>query len=304
MATVDQLVENIQEVIQDPTYDEDYIVDRMNRVYANIAGGIKLPEKAWGSQVSPPLPDLLVIDNTLWSSPSLAYITMPATFQRRVDFLALVSTKQRIEILNTFVALRKRYPMLDATSQIQVAAVSGRRLHYQGKPSYTVTTSSTIGFTAATRTITDTGLGLDVSPNMVINISGSVANDGDKTVVSVAANHGSCVVSEILVQGAVGPSIVVTKGVNLSTHYYKYPETLALGGPGPLALSEHQHDDLIVNGVATYIYNLIEDGVEDPKTNTKKYGELFIEAVESMSMAIPAEGESMFIWPDEGQSAY
>lgn len=303
MATVDEIVELITETIQDPSFTEDYIIARMNDVYLSVAGGVKLPEPKWGTQTSPPLPDLLVIDDTVWSSPTYPYITLPTNYQRKVEFVALYSTQQRIEILNTFVELRKRYPLLNFNTQIQVISVNGRKMYYQGKPSYTVTSGTTFTFAATGKTITDTAKGLNVEAGMIIGISGTTSNNGDKTVVSVATDKGSCVVSETLVNETPATTVTITKGEKLVTHYYEYPETLKSGGAGPAAIPAHLQDNLLVNGVAAYIYNLIEDGVEDPKTNTKKYQELFIESVEELSLTIPAEAESYFLWPDEGRRA-
>ena len=305
MATVDELTELIQEVIQDESYTEDYIVARQNDIYLQVAGGQKLPEQKWGMQISPPLPDLLVIDDTVWSSPSLPYITLPTNFQRKVEFAALKSTRQRIEILNTFVELRKRYPLLDFTDQIQVISVNGRIMYYQGKPSYTATTSAGITFTATGKTITDANKGFTkLKANMVINISGSASNDGDKKVVTVATDGSYCTVSDTLIlESSPAPAVKVTYGEQLITHYYGYPETLKSGGVGPLAIPVHFHDNIIVNGVAAYIYNLIEDGIEDAKINTKKYTDLFTQSLEELSYSIPAEAESFYTWPDEGRRA-
>lgn len=74
-----------------------------------------------------------------------------------------------------------------------------------------IQTSTTISFTAATKTIADSGNGFvtsDFWPGSSITVSGSVANNSTFTIVSVAA--GAIVVAETVVDGVAGPSVTLT----------------------------------------------------------------------------------------------
>lgn len=71
-------------------------------------------------------------------------------------------------------------------------------------------TSTTISFTASTKTIADSGSGFVTSgfrPGDSIVVTGSVANNSTFTIVSVSA--GAIVVAEVVVDGVAGPSVTL-----------------------------------------------------------------------------------------------
>lgn len=57
----------------------------------------------------------------------------------------------------------------------------------------------------------------------------------------------------------------------LTVHYYSNPETLSAEDDEPTEIPLTLHRKLIVGYVCREIFNRIEDGIEDPKTNTVFY---------------------------------
>lgn len=72
----------------------------------------------------------------------------------------------------------------------------------------------------------------------------------------------------------------------LTVHYYKTPTTLTETTDEPTEIPTHLHRKLIVGYVCKEIYDLIEDGIEDPKTNTKHYDAIYQKGLLELEMAI------------------
>lgn len=129
------LIAEIQGVIQDDAYLEPTIIDKINQAVTSIAGGILMPDKS----ISPPLPDLADYD-TVTTSLTLAYVSLPSDYQRNV-FLVCDSSGNEIYpcsggdyyAYNLFLKGLVDKRMTEAGSVYRVA-VKGTKLYYQGIP--------------------------------------------------------------------------------------------------------------------------------------------------------------------------
>lgn len=87
---------------------------------------------------------------------------------------------------------------------------------------------------------------------------------------------------------------VARRGVNLyytnredktlTLRYFSKPTKLVRSKDIPVILPEHLHEPILVNYAASKIFSLIEDGVEDPKTNTKVYYSLYLGGIADLPM--------------------
>jgi hypothetical protein len=298
MPNVEELLIYLTDIIQDPSYDEDMKIKYLNKNLRKITSGIKIPDER-EVIISPAFPDLFYINESVWTSPTLAYINLPTNYQRDVTFVANNSNGMEVELYNSFVQMTKNYPRLNSAVALCCCSVLGRKLYYQGIVSKTVTSAATISFVASTKTIADSAKGLAVSAGMIINVDGSTSNDGNKTVVSVAADYSSCVVSEALVNESLGEDVIITKGEQLTVHYFRYPTLITGTSQTPDGIPDELQVDILVNITAADIYNLIEDGIEGLKVNTKKCSDLGYAALKDYTLSTPAEGRSLHLWPVE-----
>ena len=134
MATLATLTAAISTIIQDSSITD--ITDRINDCVQMISAGVRLPD----GRVSPPLPELFQTD-TITTDVSLAYVSLPATYQRNVFFVADASGDKinppKGGDLYSFMLFLKQIYKKDLTEAGSVYAVSikGNRLYYQGIPS-------------------------------------------------------------------------------------------------------------------------------------------------------------------------
>ena len=70
----------------------------------------------------------------------------------------------------------------------------------------------------------------------------------------------------------------------LTIRFFETPQPLVNGSDVPDFLPEHLQEPILVNYAASRIFNLIEDGIEDAKTNTKIYNSLLGGAVSDLGM--------------------
>lgn len=92
------------------------------------------------------------------------------------------------------------------------------------------------------------------------------------------------VIFDVAVQGNTRLHYVNSEDKTLNIRFFEKPTLLAHPGDAPTCLPEHLHEPLLVNFAAREIFNLIEDGVEDPKTNTKIYASLFSSYLQDLGM--------------------
>jgi len=129
MPTLAELRVYVKDIISDPIFGSSVINDRLNRAVTKIAGGVLSP---LGEYLIPPLPDLFTID-TVETSTSAAYISMPATFQRSLQF-ASNSSGQEIEIYNSMIEFAEDYPLMDGSGSVKAVIEQGGNLYYQDIP--------------------------------------------------------------------------------------------------------------------------------------------------------------------------
>lgn len=134
-APLSTLLAEIQGVIQDDYYDETKMIDKINACVNSIAGGFLMPDRS----ISPPLPDLIAY-NTVTTSLTLPYVSLPSDYQRNVFN---VCDSQGLQIAppeggdysayNLFV--KQSFDMrLTESGSVYRVAVKGARLYYQGIP--------------------------------------------------------------------------------------------------------------------------------------------------------------------------
>jgi hypothetical protein len=136
------LITEIQGVVEDDAYLDTAIINKINQAVTSIAGGIYMPDKS----ISPPLPDLIDY-TTVTTSLTLAYVSLPSDYQRKV-FLINDNSGNKINppsggdysAYNLFLKSLTDKRMAEVGSVYRVA-VKGTRLYYQGIPA----ASETIG---------------------------------------------------------------------------------------------------------------------------------------------------------------
>lgn len=88
---------------------------------------------------------------------------------------------------------------------------------------------------------------------------------------------------------------IPTAAETLTIHYYKKPDTLAASTNEPDCIPVHLHRKLIVGYVCKEIFNEIEDGIEDPKTNTRHYETIYQTGLMELELAIDADDDPDYI---------
>ncbi len=82
----------------------------------------------------------------------------------------------------------------------------------------------------------------------------------------------------------------------LTRNYYRKPVAMVEDTDEPDGIPESLHASLLVNHAAWKIYDEIEDGIEDPKTNTNHYLGLYMSAVvNELVEGIMLDGEPVYV---------
>jgi hypothetical protein len=141
MTTLSDLVTAIDNVIQDDAYLTK-IPSLINQAMKEIAGGVRMSS----GQISPSLPDLYSYD-TVTTSTTLPYVSLPATFQRNVfkvydssGYVILPPTGGNYYAFALFMRQISDLRLTESGSIYRVA-VKGSKIFYQGIP----TAATTIG---------------------------------------------------------------------------------------------------------------------------------------------------------------
>jgi len=117
------LIQRVRHIIDDPSYTNDDIGERLNEGMLEIAGEHLLPQLRTSSTVS--------------TSTTNPYVSLPSNFHRHL-FHVYSSTQNTViakgERIYHLSRLIKAYPGLDSTGSIAKLALSGRTLYYQPKP--------------------------------------------------------------------------------------------------------------------------------------------------------------------------
>ena len=129
MSTRLELETLVEEIIQDTSLNSS-INGCLNRAVNEIAGG--MPSTV-GSFLTPPLPLLFSID-TVDTSTSAAFVSMPATFQRNLQFAA-DSSGREITVFDSMIEFAEDYPLMDKAGRVDAVVEQGGNLYYQRIPS-------------------------------------------------------------------------------------------------------------------------------------------------------------------------
>jgi len=81
---------------------------------------------------------------------------------------------------------------------------------------------------------------------------------------------------------------IPTTSESLTIHYYRKPVTMVADGDFPDGIPEHLQVSLLVNFAIWKAQEILEDGVEGETPNTIKYKKLFLEAMRTLELSIPA----------------
>ncbi len=298
MATFDQIVTGIVFVEDDPSFTREDLYDLINRKVTQVAGGmlIVFPDKM--EIQSAPLPELFTIGTVKTYPYSTSLVSLPSDYQRNV-VQVIGSDGVEIPITQTFKEFSKAYPLLDDTGDVQRVAVKGTDLYYHPVQSTTtIDGETTISFTASSKTISDSGSGLDfaVGDRLYVSGAGESGNNGHKTVVTVASDDSSCTVSETLTDESAGEEVTILKGETLTVHYHARPTTRTTGTESPEGIPSDFHLTLIVYGVLEEMYTMIEDGIDGDTINTTKYHNKFQKALKELDETIPEDGQPIELY--------
>lgn len=124
MATLLELITEVQENVQDESFTQARITQIINRAIREIAGS---------SLLSAPLP-YLETTSTVTTSTTLPYVAMPATYQRDLTYCYSAAQTDEVIILASLEHLRAMYPSMDYTGMVRHVAISASRLYYQHIP--------------------------------------------------------------------------------------------------------------------------------------------------------------------------
>lgn len=271
MATQTELIDEIENIVQDESYTELEILSFMNRCVRQISRGMLIYYPDRTQAFSNPLPDLLTSD-TVTTSTSVAYVSMPSDFGR--DLIGAV-TDNDLTIFSSYGEFLKYYPTLDNSGDVHSVAVRGSLLFYQGipttadditlhyyrKPYDMASLSGTgISFSSTTSKISDTASKLGLfHVGQTIDITGTVSNNTSIIVTAVATDGSTLTTSDTLVTESAGTSFRLRSR--------------------PDGIPEFLHEDLLVNYAAWKIFDQIEEGTDGKKINSLNYKEMFMQAM-------------------------
>jgi hypothetical protein len=127
--TYEELIAKVALIIQDGSFTDSDIGGYINQAQHEIAGGM---QSALGDWITPPLPQLFTID-TVTTVTDAAYVSMPVTFHRSLQFAA-ASGGYEIDIAPSFLSFSETYPLLDQSGRISEVVEFGGNFYYQGIP--------------------------------------------------------------------------------------------------------------------------------------------------------------------------
>lgn len=85
---------------------------------------------------------------------------------------------------------------------------------------------------------------------------------------------------------------IPTAAETLTLHFYKLPTEMTLNTDIPTCIPLHLQLPLLVNHAAFKLFELIEDGEAGMGVNTARYKTLFLEALHTLELTIPADSRS------------
>lgn len=137
MASYAQISAEILRIVSDESY-ADSLLSMVNQSVREICGGVMILWPEGDQTLSSPMPDLFTID-TVSTSTSAAYVSLPDDYDRNVVFVA-VSDGYEPTYESAFSDFVRSFPLLNMSGGVSSVAVKGSNLYYQGIP----TTSETL----------------------------------------------------------------------------------------------------------------------------------------------------------------
>lgn len=136
MATVSQLVNEVEKIVQDSSFSQDDIVGYLDDGLKIVAAGPVMHD--YKSVQLPPLPRLYTSD-TIDCSTTTYYVDLSDlstyTFGRDLDFASNGTTGSRITVQRSMQDFMKSYPEMDESGSVYRVFEEGGRLYHQGIPS-------------------------------------------------------------------------------------------------------------------------------------------------------------------------
>lgn len=129
MTTFAQLEALVVDIVQDTSFTSATIRSHLNQGVLEIAGGL---QSTLGDHIMAPLPNLYTI-GAVDTVTDAAYVAMPATFQRDLQFAANASNVE-IDIANSMIGFSQDYPLMSRSGRINEVIEQGGSLYYQGIP--------------------------------------------------------------------------------------------------------------------------------------------------------------------------
>jgi len=251
MATQAELIVEVTRIIQDTSYDSTEQLAFLNQAMQDIAGDPRVL-----------LPDLETQDDVTTST-SVSYVALPSDYQKNLLYCYNSSKYWPVKIYASLASLQRMFSRLDQGGAVVGVTTRGQNLHYQRIPSsaetlqlhyyrkpYDMATypATTISFNGTTKTINDTGSGLDdFHVGQVIDVTGTVNNNTSFTITVAAAE--SLTVSETVTTESAGSSFTIKSR--------------------PDGIPAHLQKPLLVHHVCAAILGEIEQDLNGAKVNTQ-----------------------------------
>jgi len=134
MATLAELRALVSANVQNASFNTTTIDSYLNRGVTEIAGGMP---STLGSFITPPLPDLFTIA-TVATVTNAAYVSMPATFQRNLQFVS-DSNGIEVDIANSMIEFSSDYPLMNGSGSVESVIEQGGNIYYQRIPTAAMT---------------------------------------------------------------------------------------------------------------------------------------------------------------------
>lgn len=123
MATLEELIVEVTRIIQDTSYTGTIQAGFLNQAQKEVAGDPRVF-----------LPDLET-EKDVSTSTSVAYVSLPDTYQKNLTDCYNSSRHRHIKIYGSLEILQKRFSHLDQAGYISGVAIRGANLHYHRIPS-------------------------------------------------------------------------------------------------------------------------------------------------------------------------
>ena len=132
---LETLQSEIEDIVQDPAYTGDYVVDLINEAVSVIARGVEVPGELG---ITSPLPDLFTT-GTVTLTDSARHQSLPDDYQRNVIGVYSSGGVGQIPVMDSFQKFMQKYPVLETGSSLDAVVVHGKNLFYHPAVSLDVT---------------------------------------------------------------------------------------------------------------------------------------------------------------------